>query len=230
MGTEDACRGRVTAGDRVLDVACGTGVVARRALAAVGPRGSVVGVDLTEAMLAVAERIEPQVEWRLGDVMDLPLDDGSFDVVLCQAGLMFFPDRVAALAEMRRVLRTGGRLVVQVWGAAPAQAAFADVVEQHGGRAVADRYRSPWSLPDPDELLANVTAAGFTDVAVQIVPGMNRFESVDDFLSSTAVLLADHINLDDLVADTTEALAPYRTPEGTLNLPAPGNISTAHNP
>lgn len=222
--------GRVKEGDRVLDLACGTGVVARRAIKVVGPEGSVVGLDLTEAMLAVAERIEPQVEWRLGDAMDLPFDDGSFDVVVCQAGLMFFPDRVDALAEMRRVLRPGGRLALQVWAAAAAQDAFADVVERHGGRGIADRYRAPWSLPDPTELFAFVTAAGFADVAVQIEPGTNRFESIDDFLSSTAVLLADHINLDDLAADTAKALAPYRTPGGAVNLPAPGNIATAHKP
>jgi ubiquinone/menaquinone biosynthesis C-methylase UbiE len=222
--------GKVALGDRVLDVACGTGVVARGALSVVGSAGRVVGLDLTEAMLAVAARLDPEVEWQLGDAMDLPFGDETFDVVLSQAGLMFFPDRLVALREMRRVLRRGGRLAVQVWGAAAAQTAFADIVERRADKTVADRYRAPWSLPDPDELEADVAAAGFADVEVHVVAGVNRFESVEQFLSSTAVLLADHIDLGDLVADTTEALAPYRTPEGTLNLPAPGNIATGHNP
>jgi ubiquinone/menaquinone biosynthesis C-methylase UbiE len=178
--------------------------------------------------LTVAARIEPAVQWRLGDAMDLPFEDETFDVVLSQAGLMFFPDRIGALREMRRVLRPGGQLAVQVWGAAATQAAFADIVEQRAGKPLADRYRSPWSLPDPDTLQTEVAAAGFSDVTVQVVAGVNRFESVEHFLSSTAVLLADHINLDDLVTDTAEALAPYRTSEGALNLPAPGNIATGH--
>jgi ubiquinone/menaquinone biosynthesis C-methylase UbiE len=222
--------GEVRYGDRVLDVACGTGVVARGAMGVVGPEGCVAGLDLTEAMLTVAQRVEPAVLWELGDAMDMPFDDETFDVALCQAGLMFFPDRIGALREMRRVLRPGGRLAVQVWGAAAPQAAFADIVEQHSDKTVADRYRSPWSFPYPNALQAEVAAAGFSNVEVQIVAGENRFKSVEHFLSSTAVLLADHIDLDDLVTDTAEAFARYRTREGTLRLPAPGNIATAQRP
>lgn len=82
----------VAAGQRILDVACGTGVVAREAADRLGEKGTVVGLDLNEAMLAVARRLRPDLEWRQGDVAALPFRDGSFDVVLCQAGLMFFPD------------------------------------------------------------------------------------------------------------------------------------------
>lgn len=222
--------GRVTSGDRVLDVACGTGVVARGAVGVVGAEGRVVGLDLTEPMLTVAQRVEPAVVWQLGDAMDMPFDDETFDVVLCQAGLMFFPDRVGALREMRRVLQPGGRLAVQVWGAAHPQTAFADIVEQHSDKAVADRYRSPWSFTDPNALQSEVAAAGFSNVEVQIVVGENQFDSIGHFLSSTAVLLADHIDLDDLAIDTAKAFARYRTREGTLRLPAPGNIATAQRP
>ena len=91
-------------GERVLDVACGTGIVARLA---VGAGGSVAGVDLNEGMLAVAREQAPAIDWRQGDVEALPVADGAFDLVACQQGLQFFGHRAAALAEMRRALAPG---------------------------------------------------------------------------------------------------------------------------
>ena len=84
-------------GQAVLDVACGTGIVARTVADRVTGSGRVVGVDLNGGMLAVARRVRPDIDWRQADVADLPFPDGSFDVVLCQMALMFFPDRVGAL-------------------------------------------------------------------------------------------------------------------------------------
>ena len=96
----------------MLDAACGTGVVARYA----APRaGHVVGVDVNAGMLAVAARIAPQLEWVQADVAALPFADGAFDLVLCEQGLQFMPDRAAALAELQRVLAPGGRIVASVW-------------------------------------------------------------------------------------------------------------------
>ena len=92
----------VDRGDRVLDVACGTGIVARTAADRVGPTGSVVGVDLNEAMLIVARRVRPDLEWRQDDAAELPFEDGSFDVALCQMALMFFPDRAQAIGHSTR--------------------------------------------------------------------------------------------------------------------------------
>ena len=83
----------VDRGHRVLDVACGTGIVARTAADRVGPTGSVVGLDLNEAMLIVAKRVRPDLEWRHGDAAEFPFGEGSFDIALCQMALMFFPDR-----------------------------------------------------------------------------------------------------------------------------------------
>ena len=101
-------------GQAVLDVACGTGIVARTAADLVGTRRHVVGVDLNEAMLTVARRVRPDIEWRQGDVAALPFADRSFDAVLCQMALMFFPDRAAALREMARVVRPDGSVAVLV--------------------------------------------------------------------------------------------------------------------
>jgi ubiquinone/menaquinone biosynthesis C-methylase UbiE len=102
------------AGDRVLDVACGTGILAREAADRVGPTGSVTGLDLNEAMLAVARRLRPEIDWRQGDAGKLPFADGAFDVVVSQFALMFFSDQTAALREMWRVLAPRGRLAVAV--------------------------------------------------------------------------------------------------------------------
>ena len=114
----------VAPGQAVLDVACGTGVVARTAADRMGGRGRVVGLDLNEGMLAVAGRLRPDIEWRQGDAAALPFEARCFDAVLCQAALMFFPDRAGALREMARVATPGGTLAVQVWDRLEAQEGF----------------------------------------------------------------------------------------------------------
>ena len=101
-------------GDRVLDVACGTGVLACEVARRVGSTGNVTGLDLNEAMLAVARGLRPEIEWRQGNAAKLPFEDCAFDVVVSQFALMFFPDRVTALREMWRVLASHGRLAVAV--------------------------------------------------------------------------------------------------------------------
>ena len=126
-------------GERLLDVACGTGVVARQAAPRVAPGGRVCGLDLNDAMLDVARAAsaETEIDWRQGDAAAMPLPDAAFDVVVCQAALMFMPDPAAALGEMRRVLAPGGRLGLSVFRDGrfnPLYAAFAELLERHVGR------------------------------------------------------------------------------------------------
>src|SRR5690348_7651863 len=102
-------------GDRVLDVACGPGLVAGRVNHVSNATCKITGIDINEAMLNAARKI-PDIEWHLGSATELPFGDGSFEVVFCQQGLQFFPDRSAAMREISRVLVPGGTLSLNVWG------------------------------------------------------------------------------------------------------------------
>src|SRR4030095_9580133 len=126
-------------GDRVLDVACGTGALARGVADRARPHGRITRLALNDGMLAVARRLRPELEWQQGDAAKLPFAEGAFDVVASQMALMFFPDRgAAALREMWRVLAPGGRLAVLV--CAPIERArgyrlLADILRREGGEA-----------------------------------------------------------------------------------------------
>jgi SAM-dependent methyltransferase len=172
-------------GERVLDIGCGTGIVARLAAARVGDTGSVVGLDLNEGMLAVASRIAPDVEWRQGDAASLPFPDDSFDVVLSQFALMFFTDRDRAIREMGRVVRPGGRILVAVWEGLDRNPTFdslSRLAEARFGDEVASVLRAPFTLGDPDPLLAAFRQAGAADASARTIPHTARFPSVRSWL------------------------------------------------
>lgn len=217
----------VGAGDDVLDVACGTGVVARAAAGVAGPGGSVTGLDLTPSMLEVASAIEPNVDWRLGDATDLPFDEETFDAVVCQAGLMFFPDRVRAIAEMHRVLRTRGRAAILVWAESEGQEAYARLLEREVSAGAGERYRAPWAMGRADELRRVVLNGGFADVSVETRPGASRFRSLREFLESTRLLLAGEAEPGDLLAPARESLAQYVAPDGSIMIPGPAHVAVA---
>ena len=156
-------------GERVLDVACGTGVVARLAATQVGKTGHVIGLDLNAGMLAVARALPlppgAGIVWKEGSATALPLTDRSIDVVLCQQGLQFFPDRLTALREMHRVLVPDGRLVLSVWkSAGPYNTAVGDALERHVDIDTATKYRANRMVPGAEVLRRLVLDAGFGDV------------------------------------------------------------------
>ena len=158
-------------GERVLDVACGTGVVTRLAAEQVGSSGAVAGLDINPAMLAVARSVSSSgaaIEWHEASAESLPLADGSFDVVLSSLGLQFVPDKASALREMRRVLAPGGRLAIATVG--PTPPLFA-ILEQALVRRlkpeVAAFMRVVFSLHEPQELETLTSGAGFRDVEVR---------------------------------------------------------------
>jgi SAM-dependent methyltransferase len=158
-------------GERVLDVACGTGIVARLAAERVGAEGTIAGVDLNPGMLAVARAVTPPhtaIAWHQGNAESLPLPDEAFDVVVCQLGLQFVADKPAALREMRRVLAPGGRLIVSVIGPTPPPlVVLAEALSEHISPKISPFVHAVFSLHDPAELRTLVGGAGFSDVTIR---------------------------------------------------------------
>ena len=229
-------------GDRIIDIACGTGIVARIAAARVGPTGAVAGVDLNPGMLDVARSLKTTdaaapVQWHEASADKLPFPDGSFDIGYCQLGLQFFADRAAALREMRRVLSTKGRLAVMVWCGiqeSPGFEAFAEMMERNVGPAAATIMRAPFGLADANELRRLVAAAGFRDITIQRRVGAVEFPSVERFVLSyvagsplaSHVWQAGDVARENLAADTKLALEKYVGDRG-LSLPIAAHLLTA---
>lgn len=225
----------ISAGQAALDVACGTGVVTREVADRLAGTGTVVGVDLNEAMLAVARRLRPDLDWRQGDAARLPFPDETFDVVLCQAGLMFFPDPVAALSDMRRVLRPDGRVAVQVWSgldAQPAYRPFFDIIARHAGPDAVGLVNSYFSLGDLDQVRARLHAAGLHVTGTGVHLTVMRLPSVDAAVAVEVkgTPLGERISekvYQRILADTRTAFAAYCDETGALDLPIEGAVITA---
>jgi ubiquinone/menaquinone biosynthesis C-methylase UbiE len=175
-------------GERVMDVACGTGVVTRNAAQRVGLGGTVIGIDVNPGMLAIARsQSAPQadyapIEWHEASADALPAPDESCDIVYCQLGLQYFPDRAAALKEMRRVLAKNGRLALLVWRSidySPGFAALAEALDRHVSVAAGAVMRAPFVMEDTQEIQALVASAGFHDITISQRVGAVRFHSID---------------------------------------------------
>jgi SAM-dependent methyltransferase len=226
----------VTSGHSVLDVACGTGVVARTAAGRTGPRGSVVGLDRNEAMLDVARRLRPDLRWQVGDAGALPFPDGSFDVVLSQAGLMFFDDRVQALREMGRVAGPDGRITVQVPGrlaCSPGYLALTETVARHACPDVSELLGGYFSTGEPDLLRALFTSAGLRVDRFDTWTGATRLDSIDTFLTVELLPLAGKVEqavLDRIVADCRTTLIRFVDQTGAIAAPIEVQLITAHPP
>jgi len=176
-------------GERVLDIACGTGVVAQRAAARMGG-GIVVGLDLNPAMLAVAKRNGDEhqgtkVEWIEGSALDLPFPAKAFDVVACQLGLQFFPDRARAVSEMVRVTIPGGRIGLSVFTAledTPVHLALVEALDRHFGPGASSTKRAEHSLSDGLEFRNLVEHAGLEDLLITRVVKTLRFPSAREYV------------------------------------------------
>jgi SAM-dependent methyltransferase len=178
--TEDLIvSGRVRDGDRVLDLACGTGVIAGRVKTVTGKLCTVVGLDINEAMINAARKI-PDVEWHQGSALEMPFPDGNFDVVLCQQGLQFFPDRSAAMREIARVLAPGGRVAASVWGPLnhqPVHIALLGSIEKFLGAELRAPLDAAFVLAPIDALRSLGEGAGFKNVHVRLEHRTGRYPS-----------------------------------------------------
>lgn len=231
-------------GERVLDVACGTGIVARLAAQQIGTTGLVTGVDLNPGMLEVARAHTPTsgaaVDWREGDAGALPCDDASYHVVLCQQGFQFFPDQPQALREMYRVLRPGGRVALCVWRSIehnPFNQAVAAGLARYVSAEAAASLRAPFAHGAAQVLRTLLADAGFQAVEIQVKVLHRRMlppdASIPGYLASTPMAqtvaaLAEEVRTA-LLRDIGEALQRYRHPEG-LMIPQETHIALASKP
>lgn len=225
---------RIQPGQRVLDVACGTGVLTRAVATRVGPSGAAVGLDANDEMLAVARRQAPGIEWRQARAEALPFENDSFDALVSQFALMFFADR-RAVEEMARVLRPGGRLAVAVWARledSPGYAAFTDIVQRRFGDQAADELRASFALGDHERVRALFTDTDLSDVDITTPQGTVRFPSVRSMVMAevygwTLGTIIDEAQVENLVEEMESVLQPFITPEGTLAFPIRAHIVTA---
>lgn len=226
---------RIQPGQHVLDVACGTGVLALTLADRVRPDGAVVGVDINDGMLAVAQRKASHIEWVRAAAESLPFAAARFDAVVSQFGLMFFEDRRKAILEMVRVLRPGGRLAIAVWDRldhTPGYAAMASLLERLFGKDAAASLYAPYALGDPERLRSLFAGTGVDNVTVTTHEGIARFPSIPSWVYTdvkgwTASDLIDDDGFERLVAAAERTLQRFVTADGGVSFSAPAHIVTA---
>lgn len=223
-------------GQHVLDVACGTGVLACAAARRVGAAGRVIGLDANPQMLEVARRKSVYVEWIDGRAESLPFPLARFDAVVSQFGLMFFDDRPAALREMLRVLRPGGRLAVAVCDAvehSPGYARLAALLERLFGDAIASAFRAPFALGDARALRELCDQAGIGNPEIAQRSWTVRFGSIEAVVSAERACvwtlggLLDDEQFEQLLQASRREFAPFVQSDGTVAFAMPALIVTA---
>ncbi|MCC6930950.1 MAG: methyltransferase domain-containing protein [Gemmatimonadaceae bacterium] len=225
---------------RVLDVGCGTGILAREIESRIGSVGRVVGIDPSPGMLAVAKQLAPVVEWREGVAESLPFPDQSFEAVVSQFALMFFTDGRKALCEMLRVLTPGGRLAVAVWDSLdniPAYASEVALLERMAGRQAADALRAPFVLGNRKDLAALFLEAGVTTAGITTHHGTAHFPSIRamveadlrGWLPVMGVILTEDL-IGRILQDAEQALSSYATADGRAAFHVSAQLVTAQKP
>ena len=231
---------QIKPGQRVLDVACGTGILAREIAPRIGSAGRVVGVDPSPGMVAVAKQLAPAIGWREGVAESLPFPDQSFDAVVSQFGLMFFTDRRQALREMLRVLTPGGRLAVAVWDSLdnmPAYASEVALLERMAGRQAADALRAPFVLGDRKDLATLFSEAGVASAQVTTHGGAAQFPSIRTMVEADlrgwlpvmGVILSED-QIDRILQEARQALSSYATADGEVRFHLSAHLATAKKP
>ena len=237
-------RVRPKPGDAVIDIACGTGVVTRLAATRMA-KGRLVGLDFNAGMLAVARTIPNEgvpIEWIEGSALSLPFGDRSFDLVLCQLGLQFFPDRPLALREMYRVLAKSGRVALSVYSAierTPIANAFARALDQSLGPDASKIKRAEHIFREADQVRILLANEGFVQFEIKTVTQQITFPSVLDYvrfqLTATpmAGLLSDRNQVEresiikEVASITQSLLGPEMLRDGRLSSPQEGHVATA---
>jgi ubiquinone/menaquinone biosynthesis C-methylase UbiE len=225
-------------GEHVLDAACGTGVVSRLVAPMVGPSGRTVAIDFDPIMIATAKGLCPDVECSEADLQNLPFADGIFDLVICQQGLQFLPDRVAGLAQIYRVLNPGGRMALAIWTDLRRSPGHAILFDALGTMLGLDMSRPPaWSLTDSNHVMQLVSAAGFVKTEMTVTDMRAKFSSAQEFVEilidgsskltrqALAQLPADRKAA--FIHGVTERLQQYET-DTALEVPMESMLLVAH--
>lgn len=231
------------AGERALDLACGTGIVTHRLASQIGESGEVVGVDISDDMLDVAQASSgpggAEIRWMVGDAGNLDLESEAFDLLVCQQGFQFFPDKAVAAAEMFRVLDGQGRAAISTWKGLDQHAVFRAIFEteaRHLGIEV-EEFAVPFSMADPQALKQPLEKAGFGQVEMVEHSLEARFANPERFIelavmAGAAVIpdLADkppeeHVALLDDVKRSTEAVVAAHRDGDVLKFPMHANTA-----
>jgi SAM-dependent methyltransferase len=232
-------RATLQPGESVLDVACGTGIVARLARGKVGSSARAVGIDISPMMLGVARTLAPDIDWREGNAIALPLGDAEkFEAVFCHQGLQFAPDRPAAARELRRATAQRGRAVAGVWGTDEGHVFLSGlrrVAERHVGALHDTRH----SFADPDSLRSLLASAGFSDVTVETFTRTVHFNDGSAFVRLNAMALVNMSArgkeysdneraalVDNIVRDSAELMRAHSDSAG-LHYEISSNVATA---
>lgn len=221
---------------KVLDVACGTGILARTIKPRLGPSGSITGLDVSEEMLAVARELDSRIDWQQGDATALPFAASSFDRVVCQFGLMFIPEPRTALAEMVRVLKPGGRLGVAIWdlvGRCEGYARLTDLLDRLYGVEVGDTLRAPFRMGEISALLELFESVAISGIELEIQEEPACFPSLRDWMSADVwgwLAIEHHFtdaDFDKLMAAASEELEKFVQEDGTVSVPMWAHIISA---
>lgn len=231
-------------GEKAIDVACGTGIAARYLAPALGHDGHITGIDISPPMLSVARRKvpdNPTVDWREGSADELPVDSQSVDLVVCQQGLQFFPDRLGAAREMHRVLKPQGRAALAVWAGLEEHEVFRILMEAEAAYldVPVESIAVPFSLGDPAAIKQLLYDAGFSEVDLDEatfnaeLPDPERF--IEQIVLAGAAVIPE-LNEDDpaeraaLIEAVSEAsrdaLKPYQV-DGYMRVPMDTYLVTA---
>lgn len=209
--------------DQMLDVACGTGILARRARQRFGAFPRIVGADLNEGMISIARTLNDPFsracEWHVADVSKMPFSDHEFSVIFCQQGLQFFPDEGTALHEIKRLLRPGGRLALTIWsGASDLFKAMDVAVSRHVSPEAEKRFLAPFSYTGSDTLVDLLETIGFDNVTRQDVtvnrviknPGTTLIKEITSSPAGAVVIAKGEQVLQAVADDILAEVAHYR--------------------
>jgi ubiquinone/menaquinone biosynthesis C-methylase UbiE len=219
-------------GHHVLDVACGTGTLARAAQLETGLAGQVTGLDASELMLESAQRQSPGIKWQIGDATSMPFDKNRFDRVLCQFSLMFINNRVATIKEMLRVCKTDGLVVVATWGPVHHGGAYDKLnklVNQFCGSHASMKLSSPWALGKSGVMDSLLLSSGVNEYECHERFGQARYPSMRAFIEAHLRLAGEFDDLSEkthqeLLSAANTQLHQFLTPDGGLIAQLNANI------